>query len=69
MKHLAVIPLVLVASCASKPYVFQDALPAPGAKPTVRYPEVIRAYPVGPCHFANRENARMFMSAFVEATN
>jgi hypothetical protein len=50
MKYLAVIPLVLVASCASQPkrYVFQDTLPAPVAKPTVRYPEVIRAYPVGP---------------------
>jgi len=45
MKYLAVIPLVLVASCASQPkrYVFQDTLPAPIAKPTVRYPEMIGA--------------------------
>ena len=50
MKYLVIIPLVLVASCASQPkrYVFQDTLPAPVAKPTVRYPEMIRAYPVGP---------------------
>jgi hypothetical protein len=50
MKYLAVIPLVLVASCASQPkrYVFQDTLPAPVAKPTVRYPEMIRTYVVGP---------------------
>ncbi len=50
MRYLAVVPLVLVASCASQPkrYVFQDTLPAPVAKPTVRYPEIIRRYVVGP---------------------
>jgi len=50
MKYLAVIPLVLVASCASQPkrYIFQDTLPAPVLKPPVRYPEVIRTYAFGP---------------------
>jgi len=49
MKYLAFIPLVLVASCASRPqYVFQP-VPPPAVEPVeaVRYGEVVRAYNVG----------------------
>jgi len=49
MKYLALIPLVLVASCASRPQlVVRPAPPAP-VEPieAVRYSEVIRAYHVG----------------------
>ena len=51
MKYLALIPLVLVASCASrpKPQVAVRPLPAPATEPIgdVRYAEVVRAYHVG----------------------
>jgi hypothetical protein len=50
MKYLALIPLVLVASCASRPpQVFVRRLPSPAVEPieAVRYGEVVRAYHVG----------------------
>jgi len=51
MKYLALIPLVLVASCASrpKPHVVVRPLPPPAVEPieAVRYAEVVRAYHVG----------------------
>ena len=51
MKYLALIPLVLVASCASrpKPQVVVRPLPPPAVEPieAVRYAEVVRAYHVG----------------------
>jgi hypothetical protein len=51
MKYLALIPLVLVASCASrpKPHVLVRPLPHPAMEPieAVRYAEVVRAYHVG----------------------
>jgi hypothetical protein len=51
MKYLALIPLVLVASCASrpKPQVVVRPLPTPATEPIgdVRYAEVVRAYHVG----------------------
>ena len=50
MKYLALIPLVLVASCASRPQpVFSPLLSPPAVQPveSVRYPEVVRAYHVG----------------------
>lgn len=51
MKYLALIPLVLVASCASrpKPQVVVRSLPPPAVEPieAVRCAEVVRAYHVG----------------------
>lgn len=49
MKYLALIPLVLVASCASRPQVVVRPLPAPAVEPIegVRYGEVVRAYHLG----------------------
>ena len=49
MKYIALIPLVFVASCASRPkYVFQPVPPVAGEPiEAVRYGEVVRAYHVG----------------------
>lgn len=50
MKYLALIPLVLVASCASRPQPVFSPLPTPPmVQPveSVRYPEVVRAYQLG----------------------
>jgi hypothetical protein len=51
MKYLALIPLVLVASCASRPksQIAVRPLPPPAVEPieAVRYAEVVRAYHVG----------------------
>jgi len=50
MKYLAFIPLVLVASCASRPpQVVVRPLPPPAVEPieSVRYGEVVRAYHLG----------------------
>lgn len=51
MKYLALIPLVLVTGCASrpKPQVVVRPLPPPAVEPieAVRYAEVVRAYHVG----------------------
>jgi hypothetical protein len=49
MKYLALIPLVLVASCASRPRIVVRPLPLPIVEPieAVRYGEVVRAYHVG----------------------
>jgi len=49
MKYLALIPLVLVASCASRPQLVLRPTPPPAVEPieAVRYGEVVRAYHVG----------------------
>lgn len=49
MKYLALLPLVLVASCASRPQVALRPTPPPPVEPveTVRYGEVVRAYHLG----------------------
>lgn len=49
MKYLALIPLVLVASCASRPQVALRPTPPPPVEPVeaVRYGEVVRAYHLG----------------------
>ena len=49
MKYLALLPLVLVASCASRPQVVLRPTPPPPVEPveSVRYGEVVRAYHVG----------------------
>jgi hypothetical protein len=49
MKHLALIPLVFIAACASRPQVIVRPLPPPDVEPVaaVRYDEVVRAYHVG----------------------
>jgi len=49
MKYLAFIPLVLVASCASRPQVVVRPLPTPAVEPveSIRYGEVVRAYHIG----------------------
>ena len=49
MKYLALIPLVFVASCASRPQLAFRPLPSPAVGPVeaVRYGEVVRAYHVG----------------------
>jgi hypothetical protein len=49
MKYLALIPLVLVASCASRPQLVVRPLPPPAVEPieAVRYGEVVRAYHIG----------------------
>lgn len=49
MKYLAFIPLVLIASCASRPQLVLKPTPKPVVEPVeaVRYSEVVRAYYVG----------------------
>jgi hypothetical protein len=49
MKYLAFIPLVLVASCASRPQLVVHPSSPPAVEPVeaVRYGEVVRAYHVG----------------------
>ena len=49
MKYLAFIPLVLVASCASRPQLVVRPSPSPAVEPVeaVRYGEVVRAYHIG----------------------
>jgi hypothetical protein len=49
MKYLALIPLVLVASCALRPKLVVRPLPPPAVEPieSVRYGEVVRAYHIG----------------------
>jgi len=49
MKYLALIPLVLVASCASRSQIVLRPTPPPAVEPieAVRYGEVVRAYHVG----------------------
>ncbi|MGD0614999.1 MAG: hypothetical protein ABSA69_06100 [Verrucomicrobiota bacterium] len=49
MKYLALIPLVLVASCVSRPQLAVRPLPPPAVGPVkaVRYGEMVRAYNVG----------------------
>lgn len=49
MKYLALIPLVFVASCASRPQLVVRPAPPSAVEPveSVRYSEVIRAYHVG----------------------
>ena len=49
MKYLALIPFVLVASCASRPQLVVRSSPPPVVEPVeaVRYGEVVRAYHVG----------------------
>jgi hypothetical protein len=49
MKYLALAPLLLVASCASRPQLAFRPLPPPSIEPVeaVRYGEVVRAYHVG----------------------
>jgi hypothetical protein len=49
MKYLALIPLVLVTSCASRPQLVVRPSPPPAVEPVeaVRYGEVVRAYHVG----------------------
>jgi hypothetical protein len=49
MKYLALIPLVFVASCASRPQLVVRPAPPAAVEPVeaVRYSEVIRAYYVG----------------------
>ncbi len=49
MKYLALIPLVLVASCASRPQLVLRPVPPLSVEPveTMRYGEVVRAYHIG----------------------
>ena len=49
MKYLALIPLVFVASCASRPQLAVRPVPPAAVAPaeSLRYDEVIRAYHVG----------------------
>lgn len=49
MKYLALIPLLLVASCASRPQVVLRPTPPPAVEPVeaMRYGEVVNAYHVG----------------------
>ena len=49
MKYLALIPLVFVASCASRPQLAVRPVPPAAVAPveSVRYAEVVRAYHVG----------------------
>lgn len=49
MKYLALIPLVFVASCASRPQLAVRPAPPVAVAPTesLRYDEVVRAYQVG----------------------
>lgn len=49
MKHLALISLVFVASCASRPQLSVRPVPPAAAAPveSLRHPEIVRAYHVG----------------------
>lgn len=49
MKYLALIPLLFVASCASRPQIVVRPAPPAAVEPVeaVRYSEVVRAYHVG----------------------
>jgi hypothetical protein len=49
MKYLAFIPLVFVASCATRPHLVVRPLTPPAVEPieSVRYGEVVRAYHIG----------------------
>ena len=49
MKYLALIPLVFVASCASRPQLVVRPAPSAAVEPVgaVRYSEVVRAYYIG----------------------
>lgn len=49
MKYLTLIPLVFIASCASRPQYSYCPAPSPTVEPveSVRYGEVVRAYHVG----------------------
>ena len=49
MKYLALIPLVFVASCASRPQIVVRPAPPAAVEPVeaVRYSEVVRAYYIG----------------------
>ena len=49
MKYLALIPLLFIASCASRPQLTFRPLPSPAVGPVeaVRYGEVVRAYHIG----------------------
>ncbi len=49
MKYLALIPLVFIASCASRPHLAVRPAPPAAVQPVedVRYSEVVRAYYVG----------------------
>ena len=49
MNYLAFIPLVFVASCASRPQIVVRPVPPPAVEPveSVRYGEVVRAYHIG----------------------
>ena len=49
MKYLALIPLVFVASCASRPQLVVRPVPPAAVEPVeaVRYSEVVRAYYIG----------------------
>jgi hypothetical protein len=49
MKYLVLLPLVFVASCASRPQLALRPAPPSAVAPaeSVRYPEVVRAYQVG----------------------
>jgi len=48
MKYIALIPLVFVASCASRPQLVVRPAPPAAVEPveTVRYGEIVRAYHV-----------------------
>ena len=49
MKYLALIPLLFIASCASRPQLSVRPVPPAAAAPveSLRYPEVVRSYHVG----------------------
>lgn len=49
MKYLAIIPLTLIASCASRPQIIVRPAPPAAVEPVeaVRYSEVVRAYYIG----------------------
>ncbi len=51
MKHLPLIPLLLLAACATQPKLVVRSAPPPAVEPveSVRYAEVVRAYYVGRC--------------------
>lgn len=49
MKYVALIPLLFIASCASRPQLVVRLAPVPAVEPleTLRYSEVVRAYHIG----------------------
>jgi len=51
MKQLPLIPLLLLAACATQPKLVVRSAPPPAVEPveSVRYAEVVRAYYVGRC--------------------